>query len=286
MDDKSVPIHLDIASVDSEGNTVLTGSTSISIEYDGITRLFYGEDIFGYGSIKGNILSYHTFASILYYAGPSLAIPIEEVEKITKTTAPKEEDWVDLGLSSGTLWAKQNLGATSIYDPGTYLAWGELTPKTEYTFENYFDKYGKIFNTSKNKSLIGTEYDAARQLLGEEWVMPSREQAVELYMECTWTWKNNYNNSGVSGCVVTGPNGNQIFLPAGGLMMNNEHSWKTSGNIWIGTLNNYNNTDWACFMDFTSNGPSFQYVPYGNSYLYVSQDYRWWGRNVRAVRKK
>lgn len=32
---------------------------------------------------------------------------------------------VDLGLSSGLLWADRNIGASSPEEPGTYFAWGE-----------------------------------------------------------------------------------------------------------------------------------------------------------------
>ena len=43
--------------------------------------------------------------------------------------------YVDLGLS--VKWATCNLGATTPYEFGTYYAWGEITPKLEYTKENY-----------------------------------------------------------------------------------------------------------------------------------------------------
>ena len=46
-------------------------------------------------------------------------------------------DVVDLGLPSGTLWCKCNLGAENEYDYGNYYAWGELITKSEYTWDNY-----------------------------------------------------------------------------------------------------------------------------------------------------
>ena len=77
---------------------------------------------------------------------------------------------VDLGLPSGTLWSKYNLGvdpnqlsiASNWY--GKYLMWGELEEKTDwdeqgtevlYEWDNY--KFGKAFNLTKycNKSTYG-----------------------------------------------------------------------------------------------------------------------------------
>lgn len=195
-------------------------------------------------------------------------------------------EWIDLGLPSGTLWAKCNIGAKDEYDPGMYLAWGETTPKSRYTQDTYFDRFSEIFNYSKNRSLIGTKYDAATEHWGSGCVMPTREQAIELYKSCKWTWKNNYMSSGISGCICTGPNGNEIFLPAGGLIMGEEHRCENRGNIWIGTLNFFNNFEWAFFIDFDEKGPFFRMVPYENTYTFVSQDFRWWGRNVRAVKNR
>ena len=56
----------------------------------------------------------------------------------------KEFATVDLGLSSGILWATCNIGASSPEETGNYYAWGEIEPKQEYTKLNYkwwSDKY-------------------------------------------------------------------------------------------------------------------------------------------------
>ena len=42
--------------------------------------------------------------------------------------------YVDLGLS--VKWATCNVGATSPEDYGHYFAWGEISPKDEYTDDN------------------------------------------------------------------------------------------------------------------------------------------------------
>ena len=46
-----------------------------------------------------------------------------------------ENVYVDLGLS--VKWATCNVGADKPEDYGDYYAWGELTPKESYTWENY-----------------------------------------------------------------------------------------------------------------------------------------------------
>ena len=52
-------------------------------------------------------------------------------------TPPDEHEWVDLGLSSGMLWATCNVGANAPEDYGNYFAWGETEPKEDYTWETY-----------------------------------------------------------------------------------------------------------------------------------------------------
>ena len=59
--------------------------------------------------------------------------------------------------------------------------------------------------------MLEPEDDAATVNWGASWSMPSHDQQRELVDECTWTTSN-----GVTGQLVTGPNGNTIFLPAAG----------------------------------------------------------------------
>lgn len=46
--------------------------------------------------------------------------------------------YVDLGLTSGTKWAKMNVGASSEKDAGLYFAWGET--------QGYADASTKVFS--------------------------------------------------------------------------------------------------------------------------------------------
>lgn len=52
-------------------------------------------------------------------------------------------EYVDLGLPSGTLWAKMNVGAESETDYGLYFAWGET--------QGYADASTKAFSWADYK---------------------------------------------------------------------------------------------------------------------------------------
>lgn len=60
------------------------------------------------------------------------------------------EQAVDLGLSSGTIWAGWNVGATSAEQCGDYYAWGETKTKKKNIYICYFD----LKKGSGNLSLI------------------------------------------------------------------------------------------------------------------------------------
>ena len=115
-------------------------------------------------------------------------------------------EFVDLGLS--VKWATCNVGANEPHGYGNYYAWGETTTKNEYTEENSRTYGANMSNISGNSN-----YDAARANWGGSWRIPTEAEIQELSKKCTWTWT---SQSGVNGYIVTGPNGNNIFLPAAG----------------------------------------------------------------------
>ena len=114
--------------------------------------------------------------------------------------------YVDLGLS--VKWATCNVGATTPEDYGHYFAWGETSPKDEYTDDNSSTYSMQMSDISGN-----AQYDAATANWGGDWRMPTRAEQQELLNNCTWTWT---TQNGVNGYNVKGPNGNSIFLPAAG----------------------------------------------------------------------
>ena len=119
-------------------------------------------------------------------------------------------EYVDLGLPSGLKWATCNVGANSPEEYGDYYAWGETETKTkyEYTVENTFTMWKEMDDISGY-----LEYDVARRKWGGSWRMPTKIEMKELIEECIWEW---IEQNGVDGYKIIGPNGNGIFLPAGG----------------------------------------------------------------------
>ncbi len=117
-------------------------------------------------------------------------------------------EYVDLGLS--VKWATCNVGANSPEEYGDYFAWGEVSPKENYTERN---------SVTYHDSLIGdisgnVQYDAATANLGGSWRMPTKTECQELIDHCSSEW---ITRNGVNGTLFTSNiNGNSIFLPAAG----------------------------------------------------------------------
>ena len=120
---------------------------------------------------------------------------------------------VDLGLSSGNLWATCNVGASSPEQDGDYYAWGE-TEITSCSYSTY--KFGEGWNYTKYCSdaahgqdgftdgLTALEAvdDAATVNIGNGWCTPTIGEWEELYNQCYWEWCDDYNNTGKIGYVI------------------------------------------------------------------------------------
>ena len=198
-------------------------------------------------------------------------------------TPPEEHEWVDLGLPSGTLWATCNVGANSPEDYGDYFAWGETEPKEFYYWNTYkwcnssnitLSKYCTDSSFGNNgfvddKTELDPEDDAAYVNWGENWCMPTLIQQDELRMQCIWTWT---TLNGVNGWLVTGPNGNSMFLPAAGMRTHRSLGGiGSNGRYWSRTLNS-SHPDWVYNLYPTSTN------------VYQSHHQRCDGFTVRAVR--
>lgn len=139
-----------------------------------------------------------------------ILINIEKQETRDSTQSIPESYAIDLGLT--VKWAKCNVGATVPEEFGNYYAFGETEPKSIYSLNTYKHyKDGKYLNIGTNIS--GTKYDVAHVKWGGGWRIPTIEEVKELLNKCNWNWTT-YN--GVNGVIITGSNGNSIFLPAAG----------------------------------------------------------------------
>lgn len=195
---------------------------------------------------------------------------------ISALKAQIDGDAVDLGLTSGTLWATCNIGAINPWDYGNYYAWGETETKTNYSWSTY--KYCNGGNTKLTKycnsascgndgftdalTTLESADDAAAAVLGSDYSMPTKADWEELGNQCYWVWTSDYNGQGVSGCIVykaksAGDKGTKvysgdtpsasyslsdahIFLPATGSHSNTGLSNAgSSGYYWSASLRDY-----------------------------------------------
>lgn len=156
----------------------------------------------------------------------------------------KTYEYVDLGLPSGILWAKCNIGADTETDAGLYFQWGDTQGYTadQVGVDKIFDwahyKFGTQDNLTKYNSTDGLTTlqladDAAHANMGEDWRMPTKEEYQELIVNTTSAWVDNYNNTGVSGRLFTGTNGHTLFLPAVGIASYDKlYGFSSSGLYW------------------------------------------------------
>ena len=194
------------------------------------------------------------------------------------------DDWVDLGLPSGLLWATCNVGATKPEDYGDYFAWGEMQPKSAYTdnYKNYrsdgngsgYTKYCTLSSAGYKGyhdnlvTLQSSDDAAAANVSGSR--MPTRAEWEELTDNCTWKW---ITLNGVNGMCVTGRNGKSLFLPAAGDRWGDETGYVGSyGFYWSSSLDE-DLPDLAWYLDFYSGYRRMSYY-----------DYRIFGFSVRPVR--
>ena len=186
------------------------------------------------------------------------------------TDYPSDLQYVDLGLPSGTKWATCNVGASKPEEYGDYFAWGEVTPKATYSWDNY--KWGTENNLTKynakdNKTILEPSDDAAIYNWGSNWRMPTDAEMSELRAHTTWQWT---SINGVNGLKLTGPNGNSIFLPAAGYIAENKDNINVLGYYYCGEI--YGNV----LTDAYATG-------FGDSGYYYDCGARWVGRSVRPV---
>ena len=139
-------------------------------------------------------------------------------------------EYVDLGLPSGLKWAKCNIGAEKETDYGYYFMWGSTKANTpdECTWANApfnggntsynADAFNQVKDTAWPNGILAKKYDAAAQIMGGDWRMPTQDECKELIDNTEYKWFDDFNSSGVSGGKFTSKkNGNSIFIPAAGI---------------------------------------------------------------------
>lgn len=166
-------------------------------------------------------------ALLLLCASPALA-----TNDTNSCPPPKGVKMVDLGLS--VKWADRNVGATSVDDYGQMFMWSSCNSNIDNEYRINLVPPNK--NTAP-VNICGTKFDAARMKWGTPWRLPSKKELKELANLCKWEWTEKGNTEG---WLITGPNGNSIYLPAAG--------WKNGGGI-------EDRDHWACYWSGTAVAP-------------------------------
>ncbi|MBO4605754.1 MAG: Ig-like domain-containing protein [Bacteroidales bacterium] len=206
----------------------------------------------------------------------------------------KPEGAVDLGLS--VYWAACNVGASYPEHYGIYVAWGEvqsyyssLSPLTwrsgkeagydwsSYRWCNGNDTSFTKYNTNESSGIVDNlttlelNDDAAYSFLGKHWRMPTRVEWMELREKCTCVWTTQGARDGI---LITGPNGNSIFLPAGGEWSGTTlYGEETYGSYWTSSLRVPTSTHSAYYIEFRETLPNVSW----------DDDLRYYGKNIRPV---
>ena len=201
--------------------------------------------------------------------------------------------YVDLGFS--VKWATCNIGADSPEQTGDRYAWGEVTTKPDYTWQNYrfntggndfwdvrFSKYnsdGNLGHIDKYE-VLEPEDDAAHVNWGGRWRTPTANELQELANNCTFIWVALNGREGY--LIISGKQGYTdrfIFLPT---TRSRSDGLGSDGYYWSSTLNpikrqgSYNPGPSNCYALHILNIDSFE----------VSIDLencRCWGLTVRPV---
>lgn len=197
----------------------------------------------------------------------------ESKSSISKSNNAQKER-VDLGLSSGILWATCNIGASSPSEIGDYFAWGEREPKDVYGWDTYKlcrGSYNSIFKYTETdgKKVLDSQDDVAKSMLGGEWRIPTKEDMEELVEECEWKWT---SLNGQLGWKVIGSNNNYIFLPASGAAS----SYRIAG---VNELGRY----WTATRDESNYSAYNLRFKDGTDTIVVVDDTRFYGRTIRPV---
>ena len=128
-------------------------------------------------------------------------------------TAKETMEYVDLGLPSGIMWAKCDLGGTSPEKYGDPYSWGETWTKTTTNYYYFTDivegQYTK-YDSRDKRFFLEKEDDAAYLRLGEGWRYPTWNEMQELVDNCTVTESTLNGWPGVM--FVSKINNNYIFF--------------------------------------------------------------------------
>ena len=185
------------------------------------------------------------------------------VERYDNRTMKKEvknfaSEVIDLGLPSGTLWAKCNLGAEKETDFGLFYQWGDTEGYVseeghDFNWRTY--KWGTYrnltkYNDSDGKTTLDNDDDPLWIATDGKFKMPTKEQLEELRDHTNHEW---IEIDGVKGMKFTNKSDETkyIFIPAAGVCNFSYHDgvdlW---GCVWSSSRqSSYPDNTWYMYFD-------------------------------------
>ena len=262
----------DICIVDSDYVTKINGHTLKDLRIETLPVTLYMD---GGGGITNQVQGLHSKNEIIQYAN--------YIERESSENCHNYKEYVDLGLPSGTLWAKCNVGASKESDYGGYYQWGGTvdytsTAKTcNWTTYPYgsgstsLTKYctDDTYGIYDNRSELEKSDDIANRIMTGAWHMPTDAQIAELISATTSEWTTVDN---IKGRRFTSKfNGNSIFIPAAGRRLNNA-LYDVGGECYL----------WTNSMYTKSQDSAYSLRCYLGS-AYASNNFRHNGLSARGV---
>ena len=267
-----------------------------------INNVEYTLDSTGIVSVK---IAYGTAYSVVLGSWSGYFTPASQSFTASQASRSVSMQWetiyVDLGLPSGTKWAKMNIDVTQAngfaaspyqYDC-SFFSWGNVIGHNPISTSAFDYDWGTsnsgVYASTPGASLtgnipVGDTYDAARKNLGSPWRTPTTEEFAELfnasntkYINADGTDINSAQTNklttvnGITGLLLKSlANGKTIFFPCSGY--GDGQSWSLRGSVghyWSSSL--YSQTDGRLLVFYS-----------GGVHPQVDSD-RFYGFAVRAV---
>ena len=245
-------VTLELVTTDGNGNINTQPIYEAEASYDGIISIHFSaksvEDIKAVAlHIKENNKGGTDIMTEFTPVNGGYTEPDPQPTYYTSCPDDNHPHMIDLGLSSGTLWACCNVGTHGPSQYGLYYAWGKTTtynPLSEYQYTYY------------GMDIAKTNYDVAYVLWGEKWSMPTKDQFAELFSRTKHTSTTMDN---VKGYKLTATNGGSIFLSFSGVY--NPSTSKRYEIEDLGTAGHY----WTSECYYRQNADN----PYSGAYSFV-----------------
>lgn len=188
-------------------------------------------------------------------------------------------DYIDLGLPSGMLWGKCNLGASEPTDIGNYYAWGETQTKENFELSNYSfysdSKYTAYTTADSEVSLKDDDDAVTKRHSDEDYTcrIPTDEDFTELINSdnttCTYTTQDDVYGL----LVVSKKYNNHIFLPVAGYMDGTSKKDNSVGFYW------------SKERSTTADDSKAHYLEIGSETNAIKDQQRHYGCSIRGVAK-